>query len=1655
MTLKIVDLASISTLIPQSPKNEILRDNYFSVIHSYFESGKTLIFVEGESEVGKSTLLSQFVRKNAQNTFSSFVKTLQSDFLYENVVSDLSNQINWFLTKEEIPEEKWGDITRQEFNKLIMRLTREKKKRNQHFTFVIDGLDLAKHDGLTLKKLISDLPIGEIGFHFIFSGSQESLKEYIPAAYHHAALSYPLAPLTLDEVKKYLLFNPSCKAVDIDADLLEEIRRSCNNGSPGKLDNFIRILEDSYDSPRDLLADLENHSFYELDWLSIESHSEKELLKKLIAFISLDSNEQSLNRLSGMLNETEDSLLQLVQSISFLRITEKNEIILISSAHKRSFASKLHDMSTVVLQANIEHFMADKHSEESLLKLPNYLERVKKYPEIIELISVDYLPRVIQKSRSLNAIQEKLQIAYEAAKILKKDSHRIQYAGQMSLIENIEGLHVWGSEIESRISLGDYDRAIKLAQSALLKEDQLRLFVRIAKQRAIKKLPADDTISDRISKLFQEVELSTIKADKAIEIAADLLYSDPNLAFNVIQRTSSSSKLDSVEDWVIAKLSLSALVNDDDHNSSASKIADVLNDPRLEKINQALTYLITNYSSTKFLLELNKTENELDKLGFIGLWLAENQNRGDIDVIIDYTLDILVRTSSTSFPKTSLLRDLAASLNSIDNEVLVEELVDKFEDFNEDAKRLGPTLTYFEFRANLVLALFEVNYNKSIGIWEELNKLAAAESDVLAKAECYAILCRLLEDIKPKKLGKSQLYYLESFPSALTNSIKRLIKVTAGHTTTLSQIVQVLGKGNVEYASKIALQANTSDRRDLLLYYTIVGNLMNSNISSIRIKKLEQTIFKMNSPTIKEAAVKRVFGKFRKHMSSGGEYNKDALALRPMLSLVRNTALKANLQTMYLQILHANPEENKDIIIAVLAELQESWIGLNDDEISQVEVAYFIADDIESINRKAAMTYMQEAEYLREKMWIDSINTAQLYFSTIKLCIQVYGGFLKKGSSKDPQLESLLGLIERIPSTTWKMELYSDLAYSALQKDERNQATRLIKKKIRPLWDQITDNKLRQDILEKIALLLYMDSESITIDEIMNLPVTTREKSLSLIISYLLNNETPNFGYSIREKPKKPEFSKVEASIMLLWKLDTDHEIYHQVKSISDILIDYRSYSEVQTKKAFRILKEFINEKLPNKRYIKHDGYKIICLGQIGRFTKSSNRDKAYYDRLINQCDDIDNESDKVFVFTTLAEVVLSLKSLNGHQPMAKELVDKSLNLLSGLNCNLEYINRVYDISPVLKKINPSLWKSTITEAFSISLDLSDRVDVQQRQRAMIDNIYRLDKRFAESLVGMFDKDDSRKKHARRLKSRVKVFRLRERIIDAKGNETVRNVEERQIIEVCAQLITELNSDQLVSKPTNELNWLVDFASKKPLLDVIPVYEYYFQNMIKRYENDLESEDDLTHSFEGLVSLANLISTLAQNYKSQSGSSNEISPLTINSQSAIFYPGDRDKINAFIYRWITENVKDYLKICDPYFTASDLEIIKRVLEFDRNIVIEILTSLEGRQDSNLEEEFEDYWNSISKQDPPFTNVTVVTRRDLNKSPFHDRYMLTSESGLRIGISIKNLGEGKVTEISRMDSVESDNAERNAVDTFLNKQVYHIENQRLKYNTFTL
>jgi hypothetical protein len=153
---------------------------------------------------------------------------------------------------------------------------------------------------------------------------------------------------------------------------------------------------------------------------------------------------------------------------------------------------------------------------------------------------------------------------------------------------------------------------------------------------------------------------------------------------------------------------------------------------------------------------------------------------------------------------------------------------------------------------------------------------------------------------------------------------------------------------------------------------------------------------------------------------------------------------------------------------------------------------------------------------------------------------------------------------------------------------------------------------------------------------------------------------------------------------------------------------------------------------------------------------------------------------------------------------------------------------------------------------------------------------------------------------------------------------------------------------------------------------------------------------------------------------------------------------------------LVDEVEEFVIVADPYFGKEDLEILKLIKELKGTIDVDILGSKDGFAE-RIEEQYKDHWRRISDGEPPFVNITFCRIQTENgfKAPFHDRWIISKNGGLRLGTSINSLGHSKESEISVMGPNEALRIHQDTLLEFITRRKKEADNKRIYYKSFSL
>ncbi|MCW5982999.1 MAG: hypothetical protein KIT09_33220, partial [Bryobacteraceae bacterium] len=479
---------------------------------------------------------------------------------------------------------------------------------------------------------------------------------------------------------------------------------------------------------------------------------------------------------------------------------------------------------------------------------------------------------------------------------------------------------------------------------------------------------------------------------------------------------------------------------------------------------------------------------------------------------------------------------------------------------------------------------------------------------------------------------------------------------------------------------------------------------------------------------------------------------------------------------------------------------------------------------------------------------------------------------------------------------------------------------------------------------------------------------------------------------------------------------------------------------------------EVVSSKLPCPTGVSHDGYRVAVDSHIARLRNTSQKE---WEVIVERAKAIPNICDRVLVLGLVAEALP-----RRYQDLRVDLLRRATDLASAIPWDLDRMNRLFNIASIATDVDPHIAKACLRDAFTLSKE-SDRQEAEERQRAMVDVAYRIDPVFAKSLVALLDNDPARAKARERLQRKIDIKDAHREFGSEAGIEgRLRQLSHRGVAELCWSLLAGLNSGRVVTVNANATISYVQVRGSQTLSEMYPVLAWMIENSVQRHDDTPYGAKHLMDLFSTAAFACELAMRLIGR---ASGLQRELSalgrPLADSKEAIVIRSGERDKATSFLRAWLTENSPRYLKICDPYFTLNDLSLLMLIREAVPSCSVQLLTSEKKQKDAGVAEPFDDayrrHWRlHVSDQDPPDTDVIIVSVAGTGDSPIHDRWVVSGGAGLRLGSSFSGLGGAKTSEISILERSRPIERERE-IDQYLTRQLRDVTGRRIRYNVFSL
>ena len=1628
-------LYDLCTTFPSTPDGEIVRDQHLDTFDRVLQNSIDILVIEGDSGIGKTTLLSQFAKQHPRTAVSSFVST-KARHKYDPVALriDYSAQIISILDPTRIvtPSEERDGVLQS----LLQRLKR-RHARNRIY-FILDGLtDIT--DPIMLKDVFHLLPIG-LGFPVIVSGDLSSIPSELKDG--RRIKTTQASNFSFSEVQQYFS-DMQLKETDI-----RKIYKDFGKGIPERLASVRRSLKAGLDFTS--LRGERLDSLYEDEWKHAAGDG---FTRHLLALVAHASHPLTVSAIAEMLGVDIDLVWTRLRDLQFIEIDTMSDYVAFASQSFLIFATnKLIDMKRSVVTLLAEHVenieAVDPHTAAAV---PAYLQDLGQLDRVISYLSPEHFSDVLERSESFEPLHRQLQVGIDVASQLRRDGELIRFGLQRSAFREIETAQVSRSEIEALVATDQISEALSLAANCPLREDRLHLLGVVGRCAKERELQLDEDINEQIRRLWNQVDPESL-GDKAIDIAADVFPCCPDVAIGLIEGGVSDSGDENELDVAYVRLSLaSALrnVGDIGDDDSLDLIRKQIRNPRLRRITSSVS---GNEQSAAQVIEESKTlDTASDKLYVLRKWALENPTRGDAMRVVQHGLQTLVATTGYA-PNPRVLRELSSPLIYIEDRDILRRLVRSFDGQCSSLEERGPTEEITRLQLNLAIgeSFFDVEActDRLVGVYLDVDAL----DDLATKSSCLVRLFGALKQIgcsdkieKKEHLGAMSVEGIET-------SVRELLSHTALQVEVARAVIEAWASVDPGRSVSLATKLNTATRREEGLLLAVEAILENEpDLVDFHLLRSACDSLRQQASRDHVAAATAEYLVRHASTSKPGFVDTGYKLFQECFFAVSDPMERCRVLCLLYGLAEKKLYHNTDTVRDDLSARIRTSLDAVEPGWRRIDTGFRVARSIVAWRPDEALDYLQAAKAEREKTALSSASSEWTYQASIRLSIRAFAGQLDNGYDLAYDTERLTRLIDRLPTTSLQADLWAEFAMHLFLQQHSDDGNRVVIEKVIPLIDSMQDEQDKASTIVSVAPALYQNHRSTALRFFDALERTQRNTALMTCAKFILQRHIPSDPYEPHENGYPIRHQSAIDVLDLAREIDQDNMIYTLITALADTLAPTghaKLFSRPQVADVVRLIEEIIDLKFPDLENIVHDGYAIASEAQLLRI--QSKKKGQHWTKLRARARSIPNKSDQALVLAIIGQ------ALPPHQELdRKPIFEEALRVTASIPCNYDRIARLNDLAEKMTRKCPDMARECLHTAVS-KHTLGQHRDVHVF-RDLIDTAFKIEPDFASALVSLMNDDPARGLVQHEMKRRLDTLHAKKSIIDTPKSWESVGESSRDLPRSAWLALGSLNATRISAQPMDQLRPALRSASRMPLSESYPILAWVIANAVRRFSGSAESRSIVRVMFEGLINgaeLAEIASTSA------SVTARRVTPALSaprGEESLVVRQGERDRAAEFLKAWLQRNASEYVYICDQYFGPEELGLLMLVQTVVPDMEMAVLTSSRRNRKhckDSLESAYLTEWRKISDQATPTADIVVVGLGDAGKSPIHDRCILTEGGGISLGTSWNSLGITQDSVVRVMSDSEAFSL-CEVIEEFLFRKKKTYGGERLHYKAFSL
>lgn len=1616
---------------PDLPANLIERPHLLRTMADALSNEAPILFLEGEEGDGATTTLAQFCRSFPNQTFSIFIKpasriTYGLDYLR----LALAEQFHWYVYGERLTKDL---LTISEFEDLRLKTLRH--RRPETIYFVIDGLhQIAVEDRSIIAQVFKELlPTGAPRCRFIVTGQQAELGSYI----HGSVKSkhYRLLKLSLEECGQFL------RDTGTDDRDCKKIYELCKGGSPGRIAVVRRLLLAGTSLSAILETDPAKYlEFVKLEFDVLKTLAENDLL--LIASIAFSKIGQSVHEICEMYNIQGRDVFDLLSKCQFLTIAASQDVEFISETHRRYAAKQLESLRRPALEAELIYLQKNPKSETSLRFLPTYLETLNRQDAILQLLSSEYYSDLLQTTQSFSALKAQAEMGVRSAQALQRAHEVFKFSLQRSIFSSTSMAAGSSDRIKALVALGKSNAAMALANAEATKEDRLALLSAFGRRVSERDGKLDSEIAQYIKRLITEIDFSPM-GDMAMNIAADVLMFDPDSAIGIIE-SAVKGATDATKDAAYAGLSFSATLAKLKHNA---KIDDKV---RLRISDQAIQHIAYSFELMAEKLDLEQLMDLLHRMPpahqvyFLRSFVNIKHRDPQILDLIELGLDIIIKEVAYT-PRAKDLAELCAPFQSrIGDHGRLKRLVTRFDSQLGLVGKAAQSrdLTVLQMR----LAAAEYQYETQAAC----QRVAQTYYEVISiktpevQMECLALMLGALAKLDHEGVLEAREGFRTVIKADLDKLLAIILKDTGDHISTVSPVLKALAVDDCKAALDLAGKLNILPRRDEA-YQTVAAILVAQPYNEDRLASVIEALRLISCDDLRSLAAEKLLSYL--------DTNLEKPAWVPHIEGLRQHLMSAySLSYWDCWMYKTSVAAGSPYEVARLCDRIKEALARVRSPLEEAKVYFRAAEALAETEPTIAQEYYDEGLRVIRTTPFSNRTTAKLF----ELCLSLVGRSMapvaRSGMLDGDTLSRHAALIDHLPGIIPKVRALNEVAERMWCAKREDLANRLVNEQLRPLLEHA---RTVHPSVGRMAIRVAFPSLCVShlrlaVPLLKELPDTEADGALldaaMLRVRHLCSQEPDGYGRSDYSKLEAGDVSDV---IELVQHARMDSTIFSVMKTLVAAINDRANktrFTASQKADWSGKLRPIIDEKLPDPRNIKHDGYQIICLAQVYCLVDLP---WSQWDALEKQAQAIDNCADRGFIYTELATVV-PRKFAESHR---KRLLDRAVDEINKIPSPVDRLSHLQGLAEEAhaNDVNASA-RECLKAAMKLSIEIEGNSQVAQHRRELIDIADQIDSGLANELIELVDDDPARAVLKSDAKQAAALAKAKREMANAREQKDALKCEIDLLPAAAWRNLGALEAGRLEVKPLEVMTSYLTMAAGGTLHQAYPVISWHLANMERKYVQTQDVRSHLVPICEALLLSTELTYSLLRKVSGKGADVREEN----REEGLLVRRHKRTAAVSYVENWLQQNAEECVIYCDAYFSTKDIDLLRLCLAQAPGCKVYVIASKPHllKEGELGEESFVRAWREQSDQNPPETEIIAPAFVETpNKHVIHDRWLLTRHAGLRLGTSFNSLGMDRLTEVSEMEFSQV-NVLREQIDKYLTRQRI-VDGARIQYSTFTL